>query len=186
MSFDQNGVEKAVKELLAALGEDVERDGLKETPSRVARMYKDVLSGYNEDPKKHLKTFDSDSDEMVTVMNVPIYSFCEHHMAVFSGTISIAYIPQGKVIGLSKLVRIARVFAKRLQIQERLTSQIANFLNKELSPLGVAVYIEAEHTCMSLRGVRTPGAVTKTAVLTGLFKDDDKARQEFYSHVRND
>lgn len=182
-NFDYEAVSKAVRQLLIALGEDPDRDGLKETPDRVSRMYSKILNGKNENPKQHLKLFESDSDEMVTLTNIPIYSFCEHHMALFHGKISIAYIPQGKVIGISKLVRIARVFAKRLQIQERLTSEIADFLEENLSPLGVAVVIEAEHTCMSIRGVRTPGAKTKTAVLKGSFKDNKETREEFYSLI---
>jgi GTP cyclohydrolase IA len=181
--FDPGKVEKAIKDLLVGLGEDPDRDGLKETPKRVTKMYAQVMNGYDEDPEQHLKLFEDDSDEMVVVKDIPMYSFCEHHMALFHGKMHIAYIPQGKVIGLSKLIRIARVFAKRLQIQERLGKQVADFLVEKLSPLGVAVVIEAEHTCMSLRGVRTPGAVTKTAVLKGAFRDNLETRNEFYSLI---
>ena len=174
--FDYNKVKEATRQLLIGLGEDPERDGLKDTPDRVAKMYDKILNGYDEDPKQHLKLFKDDSDEMVVVSNIPIFSYCEHHLALFRGTCAIAYIPQGKVIGLSKLARIARVFAKRLQIQERLTRNIADFLEKELSPLGVAVVIEAEHTCMSLRGVRTPVVLTKRAGLRGAFKNNPETR----------
>lgn len=183
MTYNHNKVAEATKLLLEGLGEDPERDGLRETPERVARMYGQVLNGYDENPKHHLKLFEDSSDEMVVVTDIPFYSFCEHHIALFHGKLSIAYIPKGKVIGLSKLVRIARVFAKRLQIQERLGANIADFLEKELSPLGVAVVIEAEHTCMTIRGVRTPGAVTKTAVLRGAFKDNIETRNELYSLI---
>lgn len=179
--FDFDKVVKATEMFLEGVGEDLTRDGIKETPKRAAKFWQTVLDGYDEDPAKHLKVFESDAEDMVFV-EAPIYSFCEHHLALFQGTISIAYIPNGKVIGLSKLVRIARVFAKRLQIQERLIRQIADFLEKNLSPLGVAVYIKAEHSCMTIRGVRAPSH-TKTTRLTGLFKEDPKAREEFMSYL---
>lgn len=179
--FDFEKVKKAGELFLEGIGEDLTRDGLKETPTRYAKFWSTVVSGYDEDPKKHLKLFESDAEDMVYV-EAPIYSFCEHHVALFAGKISIAYIPNGKVIGLSKLVRIARVFAKRLQIQERLIKQIADFLTENLSD-SVAVHIEAEHSCMTVRGVRTPGSKTKTTRLTGLFKTDPAVRAEFMNYL---
>jgi len=181
--FDFEKVKKSCELFLEGIGEDPTRDGLIETPTRVAKYWSTVINGYDEDPKKHLKVFDSDATDMVCV-EAPIYSFCEHHIALFHGKIHIAYIPNGKVIGISKLVRIARVFAKRLQIQERLVKNIVDFLEENLSPLGVAVHISAEHTCMSIRGVRTPGAKTKITRLTGLFKNDSATRAEFMQYIQ--
>lgn len=181
--FDQKKVEEATRLLLEGFGEDLNREGLKETPKRVAKYWKQVLGGYDEDPNQHLKIFNEDAKDMV-VVEAPIYSFCEHHLALFHGKIYIAYIPNGKVIGISKLVRIARVYAKRLQIQERLVKEVADFLEENLSPLGVAVYIKAEHTCMSIRGVRTPGSKTTTTTLRGLFKEDPATRQEFMNYIK--
>ena len=183
MAYNKQKMEEATKLFLEAIGEDLERDGIKETPKRVAKFYETVLNGYDENPAEHLKLFITDAEDMV-VVEAPIYSYCEHHLALFSGKVTIAYIPDGKVIGLSKLVRIARVFAKRLQVQERLIRQISDFLEENLSPLGVAVHINAEHSCMSIRGVRTPGAKTKTTRLTGLFKTDPATRQEFLSYLK--
>lgn len=180
--YNFNKMKKATELFLEAIGEDLKRDGLKDTPRRVAGFYQTVLSGYDEDAKKHIKAFDCDTDDMVVVES-PIYSFCEHHLALFSGRIIIAYIPNKKVIGLSKLIRIARVFAKRLQIQERLAKNIADFLEENLSPQGVAVYIEAEHMCMSIRGVRTPGSKTRTTRLTGMFKINPSTHQEFLGYI---
>ena len=180
--YDYEKVKQATKLFLEGIGEDVNREGLKETPDRVARMYETVMNGYDIDPKKYLKIFESNTDDMVVVEG-PIYSYCEHHVALFHGKITIAYIPNGKVIGISKLIRIARVYAKRVQIQERLTKQIADFLEENLSPQGIAIHISAEHTCMSIRGVRTPGAKTRTTRLTGLFKTDPATRQEFMSYI---
>lgn len=180
--FDYEKVKKSCELFLEGIGEDLNREGLKETPDRYAKYMETVVNGYDIDPKKYLKVFESESSDMV-VVEAPLYSFCEHHIALFSGKITIAYIPHGKVIGLSKLIRIARVYAKRLQIQERLVKQIADFLEENLSPLGVAVHINAEHSCMSIRGIRTPGAKTKTTRLTGIFKTDPAARQEFLSYL---
>ncbi len=182
--FDKEKVKKSCELFLEGIGEDIARDGLKETPQRYANFMETVLSGYDEDPKKYLKIFEDDAEDMVMVEG-PIYSFCEHHIALFQGKIAIAYIPNGKVIGISKLIRIARVFAKRVQIQERLVRQIADFLEENLSPLGVAVHIKAEHSCMSIRGVRTPGSKTTTTRLTGLFKTDPASRQEFMTYISN-
>ena len=178
-------IEQGVKLILQGIGEDITREGLVETPKRVTKYYKQLFGGYEIDPKQYLKIFNEPNikDKNMVVVESPIYSFCEHHMALFHGHVYIGYIPHEKVIGISKLVRIARVFAKRLQIQERLTAQIADFLQEHLSPLGVAVYIKAEHSCMAIRGVRTPGSKTITTSLKGLFKTDAIVRQEFMTYI---
>ena len=182
---DQKKIRTAVKLILEAIGEDPEREGLKETPARVARMYTDVLNGRFLDPKDYEKVFAEKTNNMVIVKDIPIYSFCEHHLALFHGKIHIGYIPQNLVIGISKLVRIARVYAKRVQIQERLTDQIADELHRMLKAKGVMVYIEAEHTCMTIRGVRTPGAKTVTSAIRGAFADPETgARDEFMEAIR--
>lgn len=184
--FDEEKVTEAIRLLLEGIGEDPDRDGLKDTPDRVMRMYRDTLSGYYEDPEKYLKIFEDNTKNMVVVKDIPFFSYCEHHLAPFIGKLHIGYVPHKKVIGISKLVRLARVFAKRLQIQERLTDQIADLLMKKLKPLGVAVYIEAEHTCMTLRGVRAPGAKTVTSAIRGCFcVDKDGTRQEFLEVIRS-
>ncbi len=181
---DMESIQEAVRMILVAIGEDVNREGLKETPARVARMYADVLNGQFLEVEPYLKTFTEKTRNMVIVKDVPIYSFCEHHLALFQGKLHVGYIPDGKVIGLSKLVRIARVFAKRVQIQERLTDQIADALQAALLPKGVMVYIEAEHTCMTIRGVRTPGATTVTSAIRGVFADPKTgARNEFMEAI---
>ena len=183
--YNEEKMVEATKLFLEAIGEDVEREGLKETPRRVAKFYSTVLNGYDINPKDYLKVFTEKTRNMVIVTGIPIYSFCEHHIALFLGKASIAYIPDGKVIGLSKLVRLARVYAKRLQIQERLTDQIAEALDEALLPKGVAVNIEAEHTCMSIRGVRTPGTRTITTRLTGVFLEKPEVREEFFRAIKN-
>ena len=162
--MDKERIENAVREILIAIGEDPDREGLTETPRRVAQMYEEIFAGLGDDPKQYVKIFsESDSDEVVIVRDIPLYSMCEHHLLPFSGKAHIAYIPSdGKIIGLSKIARIVSSFAKRPQVQERLTSQIADFLNNELNPKGVAVLIEAEHLCMSMRGIRAAGAKTRT------------------------
>ena len=161
---DKEKIELAVKQLIAAIGEDNNREGLKETPNRVARMYEEIFSGIEEDPKKHLKIFHEDNSENpLIIRDIPINSVCEHHLLPFYGVAHIAYIPKnGKIIGLSKIARIANCFAKRLQVQERLTNQIAEFLYENLDPVGVEVMIEAEHSCMTMRGVRALGSKTMT------------------------
>ena len=181
--MDTQRIEAAVRELLLAIGEDPEREGLQETPRRVAAMYTEVFSGLEEDPHAHVKIFHEDSpDEMVTVRDIPLYSMCEHHLLPFTGVAHIAYIPKdGRVIGLSKLARIVNTFARRPQLQERLTAQVADFLEKELSPQGVAVIIEAEHLCMSMRGVRAAGSRTQTSALRGRMKTDPRSRTETLS-----
>lgn len=178
--IDQAKVKIAVKMLLEAMGEDPNREGLLETPDRVARMYTEIFAGYDQDPAQILsKTFEADGhQDMVIVKDIPFHSHCEHHMVVFHGKVSIAYIPNGRVVGISKLARLVDCFAKRVQIQERLTSQIADEIEKTLKPFGVAVIIEAEHMCMTMRGVRKPGAKTTTSSVSGIFKLDEKARNE--------
>lgn len=174
--MDQKRIEGAVRELLLAIGEDPDREGLLETPRRVAAMYEEVFSGLQDDPRRHLKLFqEGNNDEMVIVRDIPMYSMCEHHLLPFIGRAHIAYIPSdGRVIGLSKLARIVECFAKRPQLQERLTSQVADFLFEELSPQGVAVIIEAEHLCMTMRGARAAGALTQTSALRGRMRSDAK------------
>lgn len=178
--MDKPRIEAAVRELLLAIGEDPEREGLQETPRRVAEMYQEIFAGLEEDPRQHLKIFsEQNDDEIVTVRDIPLYSMCEHHLLPFTGVAHVAYIPRdGKVIGLSKLARIVNSFARRPQLQERLTAQIADFLNTELHPRGLAVVIEAEHLCMTMRGARAAGARTQTSALRGLMKSDPRTRQE--------
>ena len=179
--MDQERIEKAVYELLSAIGEDTERSGLKETPNRVARMYAEIFSGIEEDPHQYLKIFDEDPDhnELVLVRDIPLYSVCEHHLLPFVGKAHIAYIPQnGRIIGLSKFSRIVNCFARRPQVQERLTAQVADFLYENLQPQGVAVVIEAEHLCMTMRGARAAGASTYTSALRGIMRRDAKTRAE--------
>ncbi len=180
--MDKKRIENAVREILAAVGEDPGREGLLETPARVARMYEEIFSGLESDPKRHLKLFDEGSDEMVIVRDIPLYSMCEHHLLPFIGKAHIAYIPSdGKVIGLSKLARIVDDFAKRPQLQERLTGQIADFLDESMHPMGVAVVVEAEHLCMTMRGARASGAQTRTSALRGIMRNDAKTRAEALS-----
>ncbi len=177
--MDKARIEKAVREILLAIGEDPDREGLVETPSRVARMYEEVFSGLSKDPKRHLKTFHTGNDEMVVVRDIPLYSMCEHHLLPFVGKAHIAYISgDGTVIGLSKLARIVEDFARRPQLQERLTAGVADFLDTELNTKGVAVVIEAEHLCMTMRGVRASGAKTCTSALRGLMRSDSRTRAE--------
>jgi len=181
--MDKPRIEAAVRELLYAIGEDPDREGLIETPNRVARMYEEIYAGLEEDPKKHLKIFNEDNnDEMVIVRDIPLYSICEHHLIPFIGKAHIAYIPgNGKVIGLSKLARIVNCFAKRPQLQERLTSQVADFLYENLEPQGVAVVVEAEHLCMTMRGARASGSQTRTSAMRGIMRSDARTRAEALS-----
>jgi len=185
--MDKERIEAAVREILIAIGEDPDREGLVETPRRVANMYEEVFAGIDADPKEHLKLFtEQQPDELVTVRDIPLHSMCEHHLLPFIGVAHIAYIPQnGKVIGLSKLARIINTFARRPQLQERLTAQVADFLEQELCPKGVAVIIEAEHLCMTMRGVRAAGATTQTSALRGLMRSDARTRAETLSLLTN-
>ena len=174
-------IEAAVREILAAIGEDVDREGLRETPSRVARMYEEIFSGLESDPKEHLKIFNEGGphDELVLVKDIPLYSVCEHHLLPFIGRADIAYIPrEGRVLGLSKLARIVDCYARRPQLQERLTASVADFIMKELKPWGVAVVIEAEHLCMTMRGARAAGSKTQTSALRGGMRTDARTRAE--------
>ena len=178
---DQPRIEAAVREILAAIGEDPGRDGLLDTPARVARMYAEIFAGLHETPDQHLKTtFEADHDEMVMVRDIPIYSACEHHLIPFIGRAAIAYIPNenGRITGLSKLARLADVYARRPQVQERLTVQIADALDRVLEPRGVLVVVEAEHLCMSMRGVRKAGTTTVTSAVRGLFRTNSATRFE--------
>jgi GTP cyclohydrolase I len=179
--FDQERAEAAVRELLHAIGEDPDRDGLRETPARVARAYREMFAGLYTDPDSVLNTmFDEDHDELVLVKEIPLYSTCEHHLVAFHGVAHVGYIPgnDGRVTGLSKIARLVDLYSKRPQVQERLTSQIADALVKKLNPRGVIVVVEAEHLCMAMRGVRKPGAVTTTSAVRGLFKTNAASRAE--------
>jgi len=177
--IDAERIRKAVREILLAVGEDTEREGLKETPERVARMYAELLGGMREDPKKHLRSiFTENYDEIVLLRDIPFYSICEHHLMPFIGSAHIAYLPTGAVLGVSKLARIIECFACRLQTQERLTYQIADFFMNNLKPRGVAVVMEASHSCMTIRGIKKPGSVMVTSALRGIFRRDPKSRSE--------
>ena len=178
---DLGRIEAAVREILEAIGEDVDRDGLRETPARVARMYAEVCSGIHEEPADHLvSTFDVEHDEMVMVRDIPLYSLCEHHLLPFIGRAHVAYIPQkgGMVTGLSKLVRLVDGYSKRPQVQERLTSQVASAIQRTLDPQGTLVVLEAEHLCMSMRGVAKPGSTTVTSAVHGAFRAEVSTRLE--------
>jgi GTP cyclohydrolase I len=172
--------------ILEGIGEDPEREGLKDTPARVARMFKEICGGLENDPERHLETFFTEQhDEMVLVKNIPIYSICEHHLVPFFGKAHVAYIPnQGQLLGLSKLARIADEYAKRPQLQERLTSQIANSIMVKAKPRGVLVVVEAEHMCMTMRGVRKAGSRTITSAVRGLFQHNTATRAEAFALIR--
>jgi len=175
-------IERAVREILLAIGEDPDREGLRRTPTRVARMYVELFAGLHEDPERHLEaTFDENHHEMVVLRNIPFNSMCEHHLMPFEGKAHIAYIPGGKVLGLSKLARIVDVFSRRPQVQERLTSQVADLLARRLNVKGCAVVIEAVHTCMTCRGVKKPGSVMVTSALRGLMQKSQGTRAEALS-----
>ena len=181
MSVDRGRIEKAVREILEAIGDDPDRDGLQATPERVARMYEEVFAGLHEDPARHLTTtFEAGHDEMVMVRDIPFTSLCEHHLVAFTGKAHVAYIPgdDGRITGLSKLARLVEGYARRPQVQERLTTQVADAMEAALVPRGVIVVMEAEHLCMSMRGVRKPGAVTVTSAVRGLFRDNAATRAE--------
>lgn len=180
-----DSVEAAVREILLEIGEDPERQGLRRTPSRVHRMYAELTAGYHVDAERLVNgaIFDVEYSEMVVVREIPFYSLCEHHLLPFFGTAAVAYIPRGRVLGLSKIPRVVEMYARRLQVQERLTQQIANFLMQRLDPKGVGVVIEATHLCAVMRGVRKPGTIMTTSAVLGLFRSNDKTRAEFFAHL---
>lgn len=184
--MDKERIQNAIREILIAVGENPDREGLLETPKRVANMYEEIFAGLTEDPKQHIKLFNEQSnDEMVIVKDIPFYSMCEHHLLPFFGKAHIGYIPSdNKIIGLSKLARIVDNFAKKPQVQERLTSDIADFLNDNLQPKGVAVIMEAEHMCMTMRGARAAGSKTQTSALRGIMRTDAKTRAEVLSLLK--
>jgi len=186
VSVDVDRVRAAVKELLDAIGEDVTRDGLIETPRRVADMYEELFSGLDSDPARHLRvTFEAGHDEMVMVRDIPFTSLCEHHLVPFMGHAHLAYIPgpDGRITGLSKMARLVEGYARRLQVQERMTVQIADAIERELRPRGALVVIEAEHLCMAMRGVRKPGTSTVTSSVRGTFRTDAATRAEALEFV---
>ncbi len=176
---DLKRIEKAISEILYAVGEDPMREGLLGTPGRVARMYAELLEGMRHEPSEHLESvFHEKYDEIVLLRDIPFYSVCEHHLMPFIGKAHVAYLPAGQVLGVSKLARIVDSFARRLQLQERLTEQIADFLMVNLKPQGVTVVLEASHSCMTIRGIKKPGAVMVTSALRGIFKSDPRSRSE--------
>ena len=185
-NMDQKKIEEAVYHLLEGIGEDPDRPGLKGTPGRVARMLDDILGGIKIDPAEDLEVFqDERHDEMVLIRNIPLYSVCEHHLLPFAGVAHVAYIPkEGRIVGLSKIARLVDTLARRLQVQERLTKQIADTLNAILNPLGVMVVIEAEHLCMSMRGVKKPKAITVTSAVRGSFRNNPATRTEAMMLIR--
>lgn len=185
--FDQDRAERAVRELLLACGEDPDRDGLQDTPARVARAYQEMFAGLYTDPDEVLaRTFDESHEELVLVTDIPMYSNCEHHLLPFHGVAHVGYIPngEGKVTGLSKLARLVDLYARRPQVQERLTSQVADALDRKLEPRGVIVVVEAEHLCMSVRGIRKPGARTTTSAVRGMLRSSATSRAEAIELIR--
>jgi len=185
MTVDHARVQHAVREILEAIGEDPDRDGLRETPARVARMYEEIFAGLASDPADHLSvTFEMEHDEMVMVRDIPFYSLCEHHLLPFFGVAHVGYLPRGRIIGLSKIPRLVDAFGRRLQVQERMTSEIAQTLQRHLEPRGVAVVLEADHLCTMMRGVEKPGNRTITSSMTGIFRRDPRTRGEFMGLIR--
>ena len=184
-AIDQGRIEEAVRSLIAAIGEDVEREGLRETPRRIAQMYEEIFGGLRMDPREIMEvTFAEDQhDEMVVLRDIPFYSVCEHHLLPFHGVAHVGYLPTGRLVGLSKLARVVDAFAKRPQLQERLTGQIADCIMDALEPMGVGVIVEAEHLCMTMRGVRKPGTRMITSAMRGLFRRRPATRGEFLSLV---
>ena len=181
---DQARIRRAVREILAAVGEDPDREGLRETPARVARMYAELFSGLHDDPRKHLQKFFTEKyDEVVLVKDISFNSMCEHHMLPFMGQAHVGYLPNGRVIGLSKIARVIEVVSKRPQVQERMTETIADLLVEELQAKGVAVVIEASHSCMTVRGVRKPGSVCVTSAMRGVFRSNLSSRSEIMNLI---
>jgi GTP cyclohydrolase I len=187
-TIDKPRIEAAVREMLEAIGEDLGSDGLKETPRRVADMYEEIFAGLGEDPGAHLMTtFAADHDEMIMVKDIPLFSMCMHHLVPFRGVAHVAYIPneEGRITGLSKLVRLTESYARRPQVQEQLTTQIADAIDRSLRPRGVLVVIEAEHLCMSMRGVQKPGTTTVTSAVRGIFRDNPATRAEALQFIHS-
>ena len=183
-TVDQGRIRAAVREILAAIGEDPEREGLRETPERVARMYAELFAGLRKDPREVLqKTFTQKYDEMVLVKDIGFESMCEHHLLPFIGKAHVAYLPNGKIVGLSKLARAVEVLSRRPQVQERMTEEIADLLEQELAPRGVAVILEATHTCMTVRGIRKPDSLCKTSAMRGTFRSNQSTRAELMALV---
>lgn len=182
--YDYNKVKEGIKLVIEGIGDDVTREGLLETPDRVAKMYAKTLGGYHQDPANMAKTFQAEAGDMVTIAHMPFFSTCEHHMQPFYGVFNFAYIPDKKIIGLSKPLRMARVYMGRLQVQERLTKQLADMFAELLQAKGVAVQLRAQHMCMALRGVRCSNSITTTTALRGLFFTDEKARHEFLDAIK--
>lgn len=183
--FDQKKIEEGVRLILEGIGEDVAREGLQETPQRVARMYQEIFSGMYEDAKAHLsKVFTVDNNEMVVEKDIVFFSSCEHHLMPFYGKAHVAYIPNGKVVGLSKLARTVEVYARRPQIQEQMTGQIADAIMEHLGPQGVMVMVEAEHMCMTMRGVKKPGSKTVTIACRGVFEENEALQNRFFQMVK--
>ncbi len=183
-AVDQPRIQRAVREILAAVGEDPDREGLLETPARVARMYAELFSGLHEDPRQHLRKFFTEKyDEVVLVRDISFNSMCEHHMLPFMGTAHIGYLPNGRVIGLSKLARVVESVARRPQVQERMTETIADLLVEELAAKGVAVVIQASHSCMTIRGIRKPGSVCVTSAMRGIFRSHVSSRAEIMTLI---
>ena len=182
--MDKEKIMEGVRLILDGIGEDINREGLLETPDRIARMYEELAAGYTDDAAKHLaKRFHVDNNDMVVEKDIHFYSFCEHHMLPFYGTAAIAYIPDGEVVGLSKMARTVEVYAKRFQLQERLSAQIADAFTQELNPKGVMVLIEAEHMCMTTRGIKKPGTKTVTAVTRGVFDNNEELQNRFFRMI---
>jgi len=186
-AFDKEAIKASVVQMLRAVGEDPTREGLLDTPRRIAEMYEEILQGMHQDPAELLQVgFEENHEEMVIVRDISFYSLCEHHLLPFHGSFHIGYIPRGRVVGISKLARIVDSFARRLQLQERLTSQIADTLMEELEPAGVAVMGSAEHLCMTMRGVKKPGTKVVTSANRGVFRDSEPTRLEFFAALGDD
>ncbi|MGI6727956.1 MAG: GTP cyclohydrolase I FolE [Anaerovoracaceae bacterium] len=188
MSLDKERIQNAVREILIAIGEDPNREGLTETPTRIANMYEEIFSGINEEPEKYLEIYFQQEkyEELVLLKDIPFYSVCEHHLVPFFGKAHIGYIPKnGRLTGLSKLARVLETVSKRPQLQERLTSSVADIIQEKLKPYGVIVVIEAEHMCMTMRGIKKPGSKTITSAVRGIFSTDAKSRAEVLSMINN-
>lgn len=185
--MDAERIKAAVREILIAIGDDPDREGLRETPDRMARMYEEIFAGLHQDPREIVKVFQEDNhEEMIMVKDIPLYSVCEHHLLPFIGVAHVVYLPRkGKIMGLSKLARVVDVISKKPQLQERMTSEIADVIMETVGPIGVAVVVEAEHLCMTMRGIKKPGSRTLTSALRGTVKTDPKTRAEVMALIQN-